>query len=143
MYHDMVDDDPRSVAEIMSASSVLSTVVKVFSAATGTGTPNSSAAAHGRPARDHPIADLIQSRPMFIPLSKIDGVSDELDVATNGMQPSPDAIRSAYGVRSRSYSFSPTRVPPSLAVKWLHLFRYEVRHVTECDFDGVTIQHRG
>ena len=31
----------------------------------------------------------------------------------------------------------------SSAVKWLHLFRYEVRHVTECDFDGVTIQHQG
>jgi class 3 adenylate cyclase len=29
------------------------------------------------------------------------------------------------------------------AVKWLHLFRYELRHVTECDFDGVTIQHQG
>jgi len=31
----------------------------------------------------------------------------------------------------------------SLAVKWLHLFRYEMRQVTECDFDGVTIQHQG
>jgi class 3 adenylate cyclase len=31
----------------------------------------------------------------------------------------------------------------TLAVKWLHLFRYEVRHVTECDFDGVTIQYQG
>ena len=32
----------------------------------------------------------------------------------------------------------------SLAVKWLHLFRYEVRHVTECDFDGNhNPQHQG
>ncbi len=29
------------------------------------------------------------------------------------------------------------------AVKWLHLFRYELRQVTECDFDGITIQHQG
>lgn len=31
----------------------------------------------------------------------------------------------------------------SLAVKWLHLFRYELRQVTESDFDVVTIQHQG
>lgn len=31
----------------------------------------------------------------------------------------------------------------SRAVKWLHLFRYELGQMTECDFDGITIQHQG
>jgi class 3 adenylate cyclase len=29
------------------------------------------------------------------------------------------------------------------AVKLLHLFRYELRHITECDFEGIVVQHQG
>ena len=53
---------------------------------------------------------------MFIPLSKTDSVSDELDVATNGVHASPAAVGSEYSVSGRSVSFSPTRVPPSGAL---------------------------
>ena len=98
-------------AAIMSARLAVPPVITTLSAATATGAELGGGGPRIGQRVDHAVA--IQStRLISMPLSNTDTVSDELPVATNGVQARPGATGSESAQRQIGEPL-PTRVPPS------------------------------